>query len=792
MRRSIPAGVGAGLVLLGVGAFLFPGAIFRGEVFYDRDIHLEWYSQVEGFVRAVASGAWPIWDNTIGFGESMLADPSSQICYPPSWLNLILPPWRYYTLFAFGHLVFAALGVVRLGRRFGLPLVAGLAAATVWVTSGPMVSIVNLWHHFAGACWMPWVLDAALRAARSRRPGRTVVWALVQAGQILAGSADMVAMTLALTMLVLVPAVRWRRPFHPWNLSLVARAGAAVALALGLTAFLWLPTLEAASRSERAELPQNMRTTWSVHPMALFQSLLPLFPGDAPLAPGVAAAFLETGRTPLLASLYLGVGTLGFAGAAFLSPRRRLRALLIVALAGSLLVALGHHAPFYEALVTLPPLGFLRYPSKAMIVAALSWSMLVGLGVEAWARGEARRGFSFVVALCLAVALLAAAMAAVLAFVPGLAAFTLAEGTQSLDSLRAIARGLVLPAFVAVAATAAALRRRAVGASPSLAAGVAALAVVDLLVAHRPLNPTAPAELVAFRPPVIDVVRDGEGGRLYAYEYFLTAGSARRYLGRDDPYVILPPPGVPRARAQLLSLRLYPFPPSAARWGVEGSFDVDTRGLFPLPLARLSTLLRAVEATPAHDRLLRLGAVRYVVALHTRGFEGLEAVRTLPSLFPEPIRVFRVGNPLPRAYAVSGARVADGDTALRLLVDPEFDPAREVVLASGPPRPPRTDFRGSCRLVSLRADRVAVDAELSDAGYVVLVDTHDPGWRVAVDGERRPLLRANVAFRAVEVPAGRHRIEFLYRPVSALIGLGVASASAVVVTVALWRGRRRR
>src|SRR3990172_7988630 len=86
MRRSMPAGVRAGLVLLGVGVFLFPGAVFRGEAFYDRDIHLEWYSQVEGFVRAVASGAWPVWDNTIGFGESMLADStrsgSGSRCWP--------------------------------------------------------------------------------------------------------------------------------------------------------------------------------------------------------------------------------------------------------------------------------------------------------------------------------------------------------------------------------------------------------------------------------------------------------------------------------------------------------------------------------------------------------------------------------------------------------------------------------------------------------------------------------------------------------------------------------------
>jgi hypothetical protein len=35
-----------------------------------------------------------------------------------------------------------------------------------------------------------------------------------------------------------------------------------------------------------------------------------------------------------------------------------------------------------------------------------------------------------------------------------------------------------------------------------------------------------------------------------------------------------------------------------------------------------------------------------------------------------------------------------------------------------------------------------------------------------VDGERRPILRANLLFRGVEVSPGRHRIAFEFRPLS--------------------------
>jgi len=53
-----------------------------------------------------------------------------------------------------------------------------------------------------------------------------------------------------------------------------------------------------------------------------------------------------------------------------------------------------------------------------------------------------------------------------------------------------------------------------------------------------------------------------------------------------------------------------------------------------------------------------------------------------------------------------------------------------------------------------------------------------------------PILRANVAFRAIEVPAGSHRVEFRYRPAAKRQG-AVASAFFLLLSLAAARWWRQ-
>ena len=70
-----------------VVAVLFAEPLLRGEVFYYRDIHLQWVGQAEAFVRSVAEGSWPLWNRRWSFGQPLLANPNNQLVYPLTWLN---------------------------------------------------------------------------------------------------------------------------------------------------------------------------------------------------------------------------------------------------------------------------------------------------------------------------------------------------------------------------------------------------------------------------------------------------------------------------------------------------------------------------------------------------------------------------------------------------------------------------------------------------------------------------------------------------------------------------------
>ena len=136
--RSGRDGVSLAIVLL-VPLFLFRDAVFGGEVLFERDIHLLWHGQIEGFVRSVSGGSWPSWDPWIGFGQPLLANPHKQVYYPPTWLNLLMRPWTYYTWYAVAHLAWAGLGIHILARVVGVSTPGARVAAVVWMASGPLL-----------------------------------------------------------------------------------------------------------------------------------------------------------------------------------------------------------------------------------------------------------------------------------------------------------------------------------------------------------------------------------------------------------------------------------------------------------------------------------------------------------------------------------------------------------------------------------------------------------------------------------------------------------------------------
>ncbi len=68
------------------------------------------------------------------------------------------------------------------------------------------------------------------------------------------------------------------------------------------------------------------------------------------------------------------------------------------------------------------------------------------------------------------------------------------------------------------------------------------------------------------------------------------------------------------------------------------------------------------------------------------------------------------------------------------------------------------------RIRRFEAERIEVQTESDRTSILVISDSIYPGWRARIDGIETPLLRANLLFKAVVVPAGTHDIDVTYEP----------------------------
>ena len=446
---------------------------------------------------------------------------------------------------------------------------------------------------------------------------------------MLAGSADVCAMTLALSIVLAaarLAAGRRRARALPALVSCLA----ALALAAALSCPLWLPAVDLLSRSARRGLPEDVRETWSLPATGLARLVAPLDPRRVPFDPEAWKRLYDRPGHPFLASAYLGMPVLGLACLALFDRRRRSRAVLLALVAlGAIVLAMGPHGPIYRPLAVLVPgVASLRYPSKALLMASLVIPLLAGLGVRALARaGRARTAAAALVLAGAGAGVLAARQFhATVGWAPLLAvAFALALSLRG-TRLRAGFGPLVL----------------------------VALACLDLLAAHTQLNATAPVGLLE-PPPVVALLRRNDGQRIHVWDYYTQPDVAEQLLGRRDPYrpAIPPAPGVDARAWEAAAQRQVLVPPSATFFGLETSYDFDSRGLYASDMHDLSFLLRRFEGVPViQTRLLQLGAVSQVVALHARGLETLRLEHELPTLVGDSLRVFAVPDALPRARLV--------------------------------------------------------------------------------------------------------------------------------------------
>ncbi len=772
---------------------LFGPTIGRNRIHFFEDIPNGTYPMRVFLAESLRKGTLPLWCPYIYCGYPLLAEGQTGTFYPTNaLLFLTLPNPTAFELSLLLHYLLAAGGMFLFLGAVGLSPPARSIGATAFALSGYMTARLAYINLIQVAAWLPWLLLAAGRVARSGSWRWGGVLAGVIAAQLFAGHPQTCVYCFLAAVVWFAASLR--------DTSRKARAvgvcAAAVAVSFMIAAVQLLPTLELVLQSRRqGGLALDEAGLGSMQPGWFVTWVFPYFFGlsepDRFVFPGFPGFWGGTCFWELCA--YAGVVPLVLAlfGA---TKGRSARIFVGLAVAG-IVLALGKYSPLFPLLQRVPVLGWFRLPARALLLTTFALSALAGIGLDA-VTGLKREGHKLLL-------ILAALIACSLAVFP-LTRLALkrsdnliaAKVSNALDQrkvppadgedlwrdyhpttgdvLRQIQQSTRLTApynsyflilLIVVSGLVAALAYgRLSGRSAALV--LLLLSAGDLCVFGVRYNPALPARSARTPPEVLRYLRrpDGECGRTWASNdtfYFLSDYHRTSPPRRDrapDPW--------PEA------LELLPTNYNVL-WGVESPM-----GRTPLPLRSFHRLQQWME----HNTLQTTAGV-----LDLCNVRSVISYRPLNSLRPiaegKNWHLYARPKAFPRAFVLPDSCGIPKETTLDEVLDGSL-PLRGGILSRQP--------EWSARVTSYAQHDVTVVAKLDGPGTLVLTDAWYPGWQALVDGSRVRLDLAYGLFRSVHLGPGRHAVQFRYDPRSLRVGalISLLGVGALVASVA--PGKRRR
>jgi hypothetical protein len=711
--------------------------------FYFRDFGFFGYPLAYYHKESLWRGEFPWWNPFNCFGLPFAAQWNTLVFYPGSLIYLLLPlPWSL-SLFCLAHLFLAGMGMYFLAFRWTQHRFAAALAGLAFALSGLMLSSLKWPNNIAVLGWMPWVVLLVEQAWREG--GRRVLWAaLAGAAQMLAGTPELILLTWFLLLALwlgqwaLAVAPRWR---------MAGRLAAVIALVSGLSAIQLLPFLELLAHSHRGG--RFGADSWAMPLWGWANFLVPLFH----CFKSHQGVFAQYGQY-WVSSYYVSVLVLGLALWAVWRAGRRRVWLLSAAAMLSLALALGEAGRLYAWLAQVfPPLGLMRFPIKFVVLPVFIFPLLAALGVKHWTAAPRSEDCRRLRDWLLVVVLMLVAMGG-LVWVARL--WPLPNDDWPATCKNAAWRGgcwVVAAALWWACSMTPRVPRRWL-----LKLALLALVAADALT-HAPWqNPTVPRWAMA--PGLSELQPRPELGQSRA----MITPAAEHQLDHWAP----PDP-----------LQDY----LASRLGLFCNCNLLDRipkvdGFYSLYL-RESALVVGMLYRTTNSYYPRLMDFLGVSQMPVEGRTVVWSART---------------NGLP--WLTGGQRPVFASEAetLRALSSPDFDPRGVVYLP--------LLLQG--RLAATNASAVTVhsprwsvhqvefEADTQRPALVVVAQAYHADWRASINGRPAPVWRANLAFQALEVPAGRSRVRFSFVDRHAYAGAALSLASLLVCGLAWRRTSRQR
>ena len=191
-------------------------------------------------------------------------------------------------------------------------------------------------------------------------------------------------------------------------------------------------------------------------------------------------------------------------------------------------------------------------------------------------------------------------------------------------------------------------------------------------------------------------------------------------------------------------------------------------GYDPLYLRRYGLLITAIEQGGGFNRIIvpknysskffDLLNVKYILTLADIKLDKYKLV------FQEgETRVYQNSSVLPRAFFVGKViGVSSPEDGLQKMFAKNFSVSDNAAVENFPEAEFLISKNSKVSVKDYQDNRVVLETENQNDGFLVLTDSYYPGWQAKVDGVSTPIFPSNVAFRGIFIPSGKHLVVFEY------------------------------
>ena len=742
------------LILLSIFVLYFFPVLFEGKTFFFRDVKHFAYPMKLYLARVWAMGEWPFWYPNLLQGTPLMPLMHPGVFYPPSILFLIKDfLFAFHAYFLFHHILLMT-SVYGLCRYWKKSVQASLCASVTSLLGGYFLSLASVYNHFQSAVWFPLIL-MMWQKYRVKGSLKYFCWAAIFISfQVLGGGPENSIFSVLLIYAHSIYLYEEKDKIHGFvkkSLDILVLVG----MALALSAVQWLPTFAFLKEIARGSgLNYATSTHWSLNPNTLLDLLLP----------ENYMRFLESTDREMdyfIHSFYMGVVPMFILFGCLLVLRgdKSIRFWLVVFGMG-VFFALGKYNPFYSFFHEwIPIFDMFRYPQKFFFLCAFALVFLSGLALDRLLNALKDNQNDFKKIL--------------------LALFITGIGVAAMYGLHANRNGFeTLMVLLLITLSLFALHFKKINQSRFLYF-LLLLMVMDLMGKNSMVIPMIDKQFYT-QPPVL---AERLGGTADSYRIYngmlLDRESKVKAPLQSKSHKKTKQLNKTNILAFQLASRDQVYPNLGAIHDlayVDGSATMKMNASYRWYKSFIFSKVQKKKI------ILKRSNVKYWV---TEDYEQVPFETERRGI--KKVKVFE--DALPRAFLVGDSIMLPKEKLLNFYYDSNFNPLKQVLLEESVPVEKTKNFSGQVEDLKYIPNGVSISTRQNGEGFLVLLDTYFPGWKVTVDGKEQPIYRANSFYRAIKLKPGNHKVEFSYVPIGLKAGVYI-SGIALILILFLFSNRR--